>query len=193
MVSRGDNLTASYIERSSTFYIMSEYDWSRFKRSIFIHASPDEVFDTWITPAKIETWFLKRADFTKPNGSLRGKSDRIEAGDHYAWNWWNYDGTEEGVIKKVDLSKRHLEFQFAGEGTVIVDVEVVASDTLLRLEQVDIPLDEESKRNIYMGCSQGWSFWMVNLKSWLEHDVLLHDMESHHKNKDYGFCELINR
>ena len=172
---------------------MSTYDWSRFRRSIFINASPEKVFDAWIIPEQIETWFLKRAEFTRSDGTARDQSDVIEAGDTYAWNWWNYDGTEEGVVKKVDRGGHHLEFQFAGEGTVIVDVEVVQGDTLLRLEQVDIPLDDESRRNIHMGCSQGWAFWMVNLKSWIEHGILLHDQASHHKNKDYGFCELINR
>jgi uncharacterized protein YndB with AHSA1/START domain len=172
---------------------MSDYDWSRFKRSIFIKAKPERVFEAWSRPEQIATWFLRRADFTTSDGTAREPSQRIEAGDNYSWNWWNYEGTEEGQVTRVNASERHLEFTFAGDCTVIVDVEVKDGDTLLRLEQIDIPLDEKSKREIHMGCGQGWAFWMVNLKSWLEHEVLLHDRESHHKNKDYGFCELINR
>lgn len=172
---------------------MSDYDWSRFKRSIFIEADPERVFEAWIVPEQIGTWFLKHADFTRSDGSERPPSDRIQAGDSYAWQWWNYEGVERGEVKLVDQKERRLEFSFAGECSVIVTVEVKDGDTLLRLEQNNIPLDEKSKRDIHMGCGQGWAFWMVNLKSWLEHGILLHDLESHHKNKEYGFCELINR
>lgn len=172
---------------------MKDYDWSRFKRSVFIKADPERVFDAWIIPEQITTWFLKRADFNTPAGTLRPSNEKIEAGDSYAWQWWNYDETERGEVLTVDRDARRLEFTFAGDCRVIVTVEVRNGDTLLRLEQNNIPLDEKSKRNIHMGCGQGWAFWMVNLKSWLEHDILLHDLESHHKNKDYGFCELINR
>ena len=36
-----------------------------------------------------------------------------------------------------------------------------------------IPTDEKSKMDLYLGCSTGWTFWMTNLKAWLEHGVLL--------------------
>ena len=172
---------------------MSTYDWSRFKRSIFIDVTPDKVFDAWVIPEQIETWFLKRADFTQADGSARPKDAYIAAGDSYSWNWWNYEETEENAVTLVDRESRHLEFKFAGDCTVIVHVEERAGDTFLRLEQKNIPLDEQSQREIHMGCGQGWAFWMVNLKSWLEHGIVLHDFESQHKNKDFGFCELINR
>lgn len=173
---------------------MTDYDWSWFKRSVFIDATPEEVFNSWITPSMITTWFLLRADFQSPEGEKRAADGHISEGDLYEWLWWNYDGIENGKILKLDVEARHLEFSFANDAcTVIVDVEVRDGDTLLRLEQKDMPTDETNKRNLHLGCSQGWSFWMVNLKSWLEHGILLHDQESHHKNKDFGFGELINR
>jgi uncharacterized protein YndB with AHSA1/START domain len=170
------------------------FDWSRFKRSIFIKASPERVFDAWITPSQISTWFLQRAQYTSPEGERRGEDERIQKGDRYAWNWWNYPHTEEGSIKALDLENLHLEFSFAGDQcTCIVDVEVKEGDTLLRLEQRGIPADEKHKKDLHLGCSNGWSFWMVNLKSWLEHGILLHDQATKHKTEDYEFCELINR
>jgi uncharacterized protein YndB with AHSA1/START domain len=172
---------------------MSTYDWSSFKRSIFIDAPLDKIFDAWIIPEQISTWFLKKADFTQAEGSIRQQSDRIKAGDTYAWQWWNYSETENGRVKLVDRPARRLEFSFAGECTCIVTVMERDGENLLTLEQKDIPLDEESKRGIHVGCGQGWAFWMVNLKAWLEHGILLNDGESKHKSKDYSFCELINR
>ena len=177
----------------SNYTPMSTYDWSSFKRSIFIDAPLDKVFDAWIIPEKITTWFLRQADFTRSDGSIRKQHEHIETGDTYYWQWWNYSDIEHGRIKFVDRSKHRLEFSFAGECTCIVTVNKKDGDTLLTLEQIDIPLDEESRRNIHLGCSQGWAFWMVNLKSWIEHGILLNDGESKHATKDYAFCELINR
>lgn len=173
---------------------MTIYDWSRFKRSVFINAAPDKVFDAWIIPSKISTWFLLRADFQNFLGGPRDPDSRIRKGDTYEWQWWNYEGVEKGKILELDIKKRHLEFSFASDQcTVTVDVEVRSGDSLLRLEQRDIPLDEKNKRDLHLGCSQGWSFWMVNLKSWLEHGILLHDQETFHNTKDFSFGELINR
>jgi len=172
---------------------MEDYDWSKFKRSVFIKAPLETVFDAWLIPERISTWFLRQADFSRADGSMRRQHERIESGDTYAWQWWNYSETEKGRVILVDRSSMRLEFSFAGDCICIVTVQEREGDTLVTLEQKSIPLDEESKRNIHIGCGQGWAFWMVNLKSWLEHGILLHDLESHHKNKDFGFCELINR
>lgn len=150
---------------------MAEYNWTRFKRSIFIDASPDAVFEAWIQPSQICTWFLKQADYTSKEGSLRCQSDFIATGDSYAWQWWNYATTEHGLIHAVDRDNRTLAFSFAGDCRVIVRVEVIERDTILRLEQSDIPTDEQNKRDIHIGCGQGWSFWMLNLNAWLEHGV----------------------
>lgn len=103
---------------------MSTYDWSRFKRSVFINAPADKVFEAWITPSQIATWFLLRADFTDSHGNRRDPDSNIEEGDTYEWQWWNYDGVENGTILKLDKEKRHLELSFASDQcTVIVDVE----------------------------------------------------------------------
>lgn len=172
---------------------MSEFHWDRFKRSIFIDAPSEKIFNAWVIPDQIETWFLKRAVFRDREGVERAGDTTIESGDSYAWNWWNYSITEEGRIITVDKNSKHLEFNFAKECIVTVNVNNVKGDTLLTLEQKNIPTDEDNRRNIHMGCSQGWSFWMANLKAWLEHGILLHDQESTHRTEDYGFCELINR
>ena len=40
-----------------------------------------------------------------------------------------------------------------------------------------MPTDEETKMNIYNGCSCGWTFWLANLKAYLEHGILLNETE----------------
>ncbi|NNC82792.1 MAG: SRPBCC domain-containing protein [Flavobacteriales bacterium] len=173
---------------------MSDFDWSRFKRSIFIQADPARVFQAWTTPEQVATWFLEEARYTAPDGTERRPDETIQEGDSYTWKWWNYPHTEQGTITRLDRDKRHMEFTFASDKcTCTVDVEVREGDTLLRLEQSGMPTDDETKKNLHLGCSNGWSFWMVNLKSWLENDQLLHDRQSRHKTEEFEFCELINR
>jgi uncharacterized protein YndB with AHSA1/START domain len=170
------------------------FDWSRFKRSIFIQSTPDKVFQTWIIPANISTWFLQEAKFFDSKGKQRGQQEEIQAGDSYEWRWWNYPHTESGKVLACDKEKQHLEFSFASDKCLVkIDVEVTEGDTLLRLEQLGMPIDDEHKKNLHLGCSNGWGFWMVNLKAWLEHGILLHDRATKHKTEDYEFCELINR
>jgi len=49
---------------------------------------------------------------------------------------------------------------------------IAGTDVLLI--QDDIPTDEKSKIEFFVGCSIGWTFWMINLKAYLEHNVTLH-------------------
>ena len=44
---------------------------------------------------------------------------------------------------------------------------------MLTLRQYNIPTDPESTLNIHFGCSNGWTFWLANLKAWLEHGIHL--------------------
>jgi len=44
-----------------------------------------------------------------------------------------------------------------------------------------------------MGCSQGWSFWMVNLKAWLEHGILLNEKEAIEQELGIDSAEIVNR
>ena len=49
---------------------------------------------------------------------------------------------------------------------------------LLALTQRGIGDDDTSKMNIHVGCNSGWTFWLANLKAYLEHGILLHDTEA---------------
>ncbi|RZK15239.1 MAG: SRPBCC domain-containing protein, partial [Pedobacter sp.] len=53
------------------------------------------------------------------------------------------------------------------------------------LTQKNIPTDENSKRNIRLGCHNGWSFYLINLKSVFEGGLDL-------RNKDNRFKPMLN-
>lgn len=173
---------------------MEYYHWDYFTRSLFINAPRSKVFDAWTIPEQIETWFLEKADFTDQNQLPRPGNERIQDGDRYAWKWWNYPIIEEGKVQKVDPEERYLDFLFVGEKCPVrVLFQEFNDKTLIRLSQTGIPNDDKGKSQIHMGCSQGWSFWMVNLKAWLEHGVLLHERAEIPNVEEFELMELINR
>ncbi|MEM7162719.1 MAG: SRPBCC domain-containing protein [Bacteroidota bacterium] len=173
---------------------MENYHWDYFTRSIFINAPRQKVFDAWTIPSQIETWFLERADFADIRSLQRDKDQRIQDGDSYEWKWWNYPNIEKGRVQQVDPEQRFIDFLFVSEKCPVrVIFREQGNKTLVSLSQSRIPLDDKSKSQIHMGCSQGWSFWMVNLKAWLEHGVLLHEREKIEEEMQFEMMELINR
>ena len=70
-----------------------------------------------------------------------------------------------------------LVFTFGSGMEVSVALTSEGDYTVLELTQYQIPTDEASKFNFHLGCSRAWSTWMLNLKGWLEHGILLHDTD----------------
>ena len=164
---------------------MEKIDWSQFTRKIYINAPIDKVYRCWATRHKLEKWFLRKAKFVSTDGNERASKEFIQSGDSYTWEWHNWDGQEKGEILEANGTNR-IVFSFA-DGKVEVDFSRGKGMTLINLTQSDIGLDEKSKMNHYVGCSNGWTFWMANLKAYLEHRVLLHDKEEDPKDPNDGF------
>ncbi len=70
---------------------MSTYNWKEFTRRIPIKAPAKSIYDAWTTQQGLESWFLRLAQFTRKDGTIRAKNDRIESGDRYKWLWHGYD------------------------------------------------------------------------------------------------------
>ncbi|PKA83735.1 uncharacterized protein YndB with AHSA1/START domain [Ulvibacter sp. MAR_2010_11] len=163
---------------------MKNFDWTKFSRKLAIEANIQSLYDAWIIPAELERWFLKDADFTNAEGKSISKSQRIKIGDTYKWQWHLWDGTEEGKITKVN-GKDHLQFTFAGNCLVDVHFEIYEKGTIVSIAQSNIPTDDDSKQNIRLGCDNGWSFYIVNLKSVYEGGLDL-------RNKDPKLKPMLN-
>jgi hypothetical protein len=56
---------------------------------------------------------------------------------------------------------------------------------IIQLTQENIPTDEESKINFYLGCQTGWTFYLTNLKSIFEGGKDL-------RNKNEGLTNMLN-
>ena len=74
-----------------------------------------------------------------------------------------------------------------------VDIELKEEKgkTLCTLTQKEVPVDEESKMFKFYGCGTGWTFFMANLKAFLEHGISLIDKEEGLYGKHDGM-EYVN-
>ncbi len=163
---------------------MENFDWTQFTRKIAIKAKLSDLYDAWTKSSEIEKWFLREALYFDPDKKQIGKNTSIEGGNTYEWHWYLYEGTEYGKITEAN-KKDHLQFTFAGDCLVDIDLSQHKDYVIVALTQKNIPTDEKSKQNIRLECDTGWSFYLVNLKSVYEGGKDL-------RNKDVSFRGMVN-
>ena len=157
------------------------YDWTKFKKQVFIHADPEAVFDVWAKPSEIVKWFIARAEYTSPDGRIRLDNETVQAGDSYYWRWHQDLDIKGEILRVVDGSL--FQFTFGDKETgsnekIIVTVKVTQIEpgtTLLELSQDNMADTPEAHSGWHLSCNLGWSFFMTNLKALLEHGVDLRE------------------
>ena len=170
---------------------METLNFHSFTKKIYIKATPEKLYECWATINGICSWFLREASYNTSEGKSRSADELIQPGDHYLWRWHNWDGQEEGEVVLAN-GKDELEFTFAGRSKVHVQFSKSDGATLVVLRQYHIPTDEESKLHIHVGCSNGWTFWLANLKAFLEHGILLHEREVDLTSVPMAAFEFVN-
>lgn len=165
--------------------IISE-KWSTFTLRIPIKADVQKVYDRWTTREGLESWFLRKAEFTRPDGVVRHAKSSVKKDDRFEWLWHGY-GDEDVERREVLEANGKDLFQFVFSGGCIVTISIYKeqSQTICELKQENIPLDEDPKRNLCLNCSGGWVFYMTNLKSILEGGLDL-------RNKDASIRSVVN-
>ncbi|MCL6267912.1 SRPBCC family protein [Flagellimonas myxillae] len=169
---------------------MSQLTFDSFTKKIFIKSTMEKLYWCWGTAAGITSWFLSNALYISANGDQRTGDENIQAGDSYTWKWHNWDGEEKGTVLKAN-GKDFMEISFA-DSKVSVHLEHHKNAVLVSLKQYQIPTDETSKLNIHHGCSNGWTFWLANLKAYLEHGILLNETEFDLRNIPLSGYEFVN-
>ncbi|SDE31892.1 SRPBCC family protein [Pedobacter soli] len=163
---------------------MENFDWTRFTLKVAIKAKLEDIYNAWTTASEIEKWFLADAEFADENGLILNKKQNALKGDKYKWIWYLYDDIERGTTTEANGSD-YFQFTFAGDCLVEINLRTEFEYTIVELTQKNIPTDEASKRNIRLGCHNGWSFYLINLKSVYEGGLDL-------RNKDNRFKPMLN-
>lgn len=164
---------------------MKNFNWSQFSKHIFVNTNLETVYNAWTKSEELEKWFLSKASFfSKESGKKILPTENTEPESVYKWNWFAQNHYEEGnVINANGIDC--IEFTFAGNCKVLVELSKEKNQTLVKLTQTEIPLDNNSKKNIRLGCAFGWTFYLLNLKSVLEGGLDL-------RNKDAEQIGVIN-
>jgi uncharacterized protein YndB with AHSA1/START domain len=163
---------------------MKNFDWTAFSLKILVKAKLSTVYDAWTKSSETEKWFLSKGDYLDKERKSIPRDANVESGQLYEWSWYLYNVVERGRILSAN-GNDHFTFTFAGDCTVDVKLSEKDGYILVELSQKDIPTDDLSKKEIRLGCQSGWSFYLVNLKSYCEGGLDL-------RNKNDNFKPMVN-
>jgi uncharacterized protein YndB with AHSA1/START domain len=150
----------------------TKLEWGSFTKRIILNKNFEDVYKCWTIPELLTEWFLEKADYLTKENNPRDKQDFIQSGDTFTWKWHNWDILETGEVFTAN-GKDKVSFSFGAAGNVHINLKTLDDKTEVVLIQDKIPVDDQAKMNYYCGCSTGWTFWLTNLKAWLEYGLKL--------------------
>ncbi len=138
----------------------NKFDWSQFTQRVAVAAPVEKVFRMWTDPIQLRSWFLADA-----------KID-LKKGGEFEWKWLA-GVKEKGKVLSVKKPTK-LSFTFAGS---VCDVTFKKDKrgSLVILHQHNIPETEKGKFDVHLSCSCGWTFYLTNLKTYLEYGIDLRE------------------
>ncbi|MEM9077389.1 MAG: SRPBCC domain-containing protein [Bacteroidota bacterium] len=169
---------------------MKKLAFDEFTKKIYVKAPLEKLYEYWATSQGISSWFLRNAEYQSTDGSKRKRTEKIQNGDVYVWEWHNWDIQAKGEVLEANGTNK-LVITFEGN-VVSVTLETRERGVLVTLRQYNIPTDDESKLNVHYGCSNGWTFWLTNLKAYAEHGILLNETEMDLTNIPLAGFEFVN-
>lgn len=148
---------------------MHTQPWSEFKLRVNIRTDIQRAYQAIATPAGLESWFLRKAEFKDKNGVARAKEAPLLEGDTYEFYWHGYPDSvvEKGKILGSNGENR-FSFTFSHNCPVTVSIYTEFGETIVELVESNLPTDEATRMRHYVGDSKGWIFYLTNLKSILE-------------------------
>lgn len=143
--------------------------WSQIKLRINIKTTIEKAYRAWATQEGLESWFLRRAMFSDPQGKQRNKNEFLTKGDTYQWNWHGHTDEirQDGAVLESN-NKDKFVFTFSLNCPVTVMIYVEQEEVIIELVEQNIPVDEGPIFKHYVSNTTGWTFYLTNLKSVLE-------------------------
>lgn len=159
---------------------MSDYDWSQFTRKINIDAPAEAIYDAWTIPELLEKWLVRDVHFKRSNEIIRERFLHIQRGDHFAWRWWGMPEDKWDTGKVLEASEfERIQLSFTAGGIVTIDIGEALGENIVMLTQEKIPTDDKSRILYHLNSLAGWSFYLTNLKSFLEGGIDLRNKNTH--------------
>ena len=151
---------------------MANSEWTKFKVTADYNIDIRSLYLAWATPAGLENWFLRRAEFYTIPRRLREPEEFIAKEDCYEWYWHGFDDSavEKGCILDANGTD-FLKFTFSSESVVSVEISSRNGLSIIELTQENIPLEDDPSKNLFVQCQIGWTFYLANLKSIIEGGV----------------------
>jgi len=146
-----------------------KYDWSQFKLKVAISKSVATVFKAWTDDSVVSEWFTEKA-VIEPR-----KNGRI-------YSEWLAGDKMEAKVTSISRNS-YFTFPFGNKGErVTVRFLKDGRRCICELRQYNMRTTPKSKWEMHRGCIQGWTFFLANLKSYLENGI---DLRSHDPKKSY--------
>ncbi len=165
------------------------YDWTKFTKRILIDTTLEQAYFSFASRKGMESWFLRLCEYKRNDINLNPEELAI-AGDIYKflWHGWPDSTVENGSIILADGCK-NFGFTFNGNGAnsmeVFIELSEMNTGCMVALTQINIPNDIDSMAHWHLGCLEGWTFYLTNLKSILEGGIDL-------RNKNSAINGVIN-
>lgn len=146
-----------------------KHDWSKFVLRVAVKASPEKLFRAWTDDRIVSRWFtVKTVIEPRKNGRIH-------------FQWLAGDTMEARVIRIV--KNRLFVFPFGrNRERVEVRIKKDGKGSICELRQSGMKTTDEAKWSMHRGCMSGWTFFLTNLKSVLEHGV---DLRSRDPKRSY--------
>ena len=151
---------------------MIDNKWTSFKVTGDYNTDIRSLYEAWATPAGLEKWFLRKANFYTIPRRARGPEEFIMKEDTYEWYWhgWGDEVGEKGEILEANGTDL-VKFTFAKDCIVTVSFYSRNGVSIVELTQENIPIEDDPAKSLFVQCQTGWLFYMANLKSILEGGV----------------------
>lgn len=174
------------------FESMSQHQstWTHFELKIRILSPQEKIYNAWAFGNGICSWFLDTAEFQDAEGIPRNLSENIEKGDSFVWKWCNNDFKLSGRVIEAD-GEGNYAFTFIEPCVVRIHLEAHEEGTVITLTEENIPDDDEHRYSRHLSDKVKWTFWLTQLKAWLEHGIKLN--ETHQSMQMFGSDLVVNQ
>ncbi len=159
------------------------HTWDQFILRININVDLSRVYNAIASPGGLESWFLRSAVFNDKQGQRRSPEALIQAADQYSMLWFGYpDSVRQNGSVLLANGIDQFHFSFSENCPVEISLSKESNETILELTEKLDSLDEETRKKYYYADSQGWTFYLTNLKSVLEGGLDLRNKNREIKN-----------